>query len=53
MSRVESSGQKAAPKIYYTYIYQYISPPAEVSKQKGMTKTLWPFLNMCATSEEP
>lgn len=51
MSRVESAGQKAAPKIFDGA--QYISPPAEVSKQKGMTKTLWPFLNMCATSEEP
>lgn len=41
MRRVESAGHKAAPKIFAGA--EQIPPPAEVWKQKEMTKTLWPF----------
>lgn len=48
MSRVESGGQKAAPKIFAGA--EQIFPPAEVSKQKEMTKMLWPFHKNYAAS---
>lgn len=48
MSCVEPGGQKAAPKIFAGA--DQISPPAKVSKQKEMTKTLWPFHKNCAAS---
>lgn len=48
MSCVESSGQKAAPKIFAGA--EQISPPAEVSKQKEMRKMFWPFRKKSATS---
>lgn len=53
MSRVESGGQKAAPKIFAGA--EQISPPAVISKQKEMTKkkTLWPFHKKCAASYQP
>lgn len=51
MSHVESGGQKAAPKIFAGA--EQISPPAEVLKQKEMTKPLWPFHKKCAASKQP